>query len=114
MYRLIYIYIIMGNSASKKLKNYENCVGEELGLWNDNNGCEEEMDTGNIANIKKCKIDCLNHWIGKLKIQKENLEKNVNNLERKLKRLTESAEKAAANSGLATESASTSESQSSW
>jgi hypothetical protein len=93
----------MGNSESKENTsvNYDkkNCV--DSGVWEDT-GCEGIMEAGeDVTEIKNCKIVCLNHWISKLTKQKEKLKVSVDNLERKLKRLSESAENAA-NSSLNT------------
>lgn len=86
----------MGNSDSKKASyDAENCNDTNMG-----DGCVEIMDSDNVVGIKNCKINCLNHWIEKLREQKDTLEKNILNLEKKLKRLSESTEKAIANSGL--------------
>jgi len=88
----------MGNSDSseKKKVSYdaENCNDGNMG-----DGCVEIMDSDNVVGIKNCKIKCLNHWISKLENEKNTLKKNVINLERKLKRLSESTEKAISNSG---------------
>ena len=92
----------MGNSESKENTSVDydkkNCV--DSGVWDDN--CVAIMEAGeDVTEIEKCKLDCLNHWIDKLEDQKNKLEISVDNLERKLKRLSESAENAA-NSSLNT------------
>ena len=65
----------MGNSDSKENTsvNYDkkNCV--DSGVWNDT-GCEGIMEAGeDVTEIKKCKIDCLNHWINKLENKKKKI-----------------------------------------
>lgn len=89
----------MGNSSSSEEKKK---VSYDVGNCNDNNmgdGCEEIMEGNNIDSIKKCKIVCLNSWINKLEEQRDSLKENIVNLEKKLKRISESTDKAIANTG---------------
>lgn len=89
----------MGNSGSSSKKKKASYDAENCNDGNMGDGCVEIMDSDNVVGIKNCKIKCLNHWISKLEKQKDTLKKNVTNLERKLKRLSESSEKAISNSG---------------
>ena len=84
----------MGGSSSKKEGDDKYCEWDKIG-----GGCSEIVKGDNIRKIKQCKTMCLDNLIYELENRKKTLEKNINVLRRKLKRLSASSENAA-NSGL--------------
>tara|TARA_B110000444_G_C18834257_1_gene595026 strand:+ start:2510 stop:2797 length:288 start_codon:yes stop_codon:yes gene_type:complete len=94
----------MGNSNVKNTEVEKKPVDERKckdGIGNQmTDGCEEIINTGqNVLDIAECKMECLDYWKVKLEKQRDLLKKNINNLERKFKKLSESTEKAISNSG---------------
>tara|TARA_Y100000816_G_C26058702_1_gene555765 strand:+ start:1083 stop:1352 length:270 start_codon:yes stop_codon:yes gene_type:complete len=81
----------MGGSNSKKGDD-KYCEWDKIG-----GGCSEIVKGDNIKKIKQCKKKCLDNLIDELEDRKETLEKNINVLKIKLKRLSASSEKAASN-----------------